>query len=78
MAHRKAALTIMIGVISVIIAVLLIIIPGLVMGWCNFNECTYTASYLFQNILFIIGFMLVIIGLLCGGAKGDAPQEKGE
>lgn len=72
MAHRKAAITMAVGIISVLFAVLFIIIPGLIMGWCNFNECTYTTSYLFQNILFAIGAGLIIIGLICGGAKDDA------
>ena len=72
MAHRKAAITLIVGILSILSATLLIIISGLAMGFCSFNDCTYTTSYDFANILFVVGVALTAIGLIYGGASNDA------
>lgn len=75
MAHRKAAITIGVGILSIISGVLIFIYMGLTESFCKLYEsCVYTPYIplgIFMVCIFAIGALLTCIGFALGGASGD-------
>ena len=74
MVHYKAALTMTVGILSILSSIFIIIIQGFSEAFCKMTEsCIYTPTLpLFPVILVLVGGLLTMIGLVCGGAKDDA------
>ena len=79
MAHRKAAITLGVGILTIVSSVLVVIYMGLTQSFCNLQEsCVYISNeplWIFSIGLMAAGVLLTLIGIICGGAKDDKPDE---